>query len=509
MIIFTIAWRNIFRHKGKTIVIGSILFLGALIMTLGNGIISGMNQGMAKNIVDSFTGDAVIISKAQQTEDVLASMAGQTMEPITDYPKFKKGILAQKDIEAIMPAVVGYVWVLNETGQPIDQYVLGVNFSEYQKFFPNSLKASEGRLLKPNEKGVLVSSVMQKFLFDYCNYWAHAKDVTLNINLLTKEAKQNVQNLDIRTKLIFMGLSRKNSTLDIASDVIGVIKFRALNSILGFYSILDIESLRECLGYFTAESTQVKFSSSDSKILNNTDNSDHIEALFSDHFVENKADSKSLTLSADLFTQKETKSKPMNWEEGVFNTIFVKLKPNANLNQAVQQLNTYFEQEKIPLKTVKWDKAIGMLGQMAMIMKAALFLFVAFIFFVAIFIIMNTLSMAAMERISEIGMMRAVGARKMLIAKMFLAETLVLSGVFGGAGILMGMIAVKIVALLHISTQNEMLQIFYGGDVFHPILSMTDILLCVLQLGIVTLLAVIYPLIVARRITPLDAITRD
>ena len=53
----------------------------------------------------------------------------------------------------------------------------------------------------------------------------------------------------------------------------------------------------------------------------------------------------------------------------------------------------------------------------------------------AIIIIVNTLSMAAIERTSEIGMMRAVGARKGFIRLMFLGETAALSAIFGGAGI--------------------------------------------------------------------------
>jgi ABC-type lipoprotein release transport system permease subunit len=60
---FTIAWRNLWRHRGKSIVIGVILFLGALLMTVGNGLISGMEKGLAENIVNSFTGDIVVISK--------------------------------------------------------------------------------------------------------------------------------------------------------------------------------------------------------------------------------------------------------------------------------------------------------------------------------------------------------------------------------------------------------------------------------------------------------------
>jgi putative ABC transport system permease protein len=122
---------------------------------------------------------------------------------------------------------------------------------------------------------------------------------------------------------------------------------------------------------------------------------------------------------------------------------------------------------------------------------------------------MNTLSMAAMERVSEIGMMRAVGAKKRFVSTMFLAETAMLSGVFGGAGIGLGIGAVWGLSALQIASKNEMMQLFYGGDTFHPMLSAWDILICVGALIGVTILSVIYPVIVARRITPLDAITRE
>jgi ABC-type antimicrobial peptide transport system permease subunit len=52
-------------------------------------------------------------------------------------------------------------------------------------------------------------------------------------------------------------------------------------------------------------------------------------------------------------------------------------------------------------------------------------------------------------------------------------------------------------------------QLLFGGDTFHPFLSGADILLAVIQLAIVTLIAVVYPVQVARSITPLDAIARE
>jgi putative ABC transport system permease protein len=117
--------------------------------------------------------------------------------------------------------------------------------------------------------------------------------------------------------------------------------------------------------------------------------------------------------------------------------------------------------------------------------------------------------MAAIERTSEIGMMRAVGAKKSFISNMFLGETAMLSAVFGGAGIVVGSIAVKILTLCHITSDNDMVQLLFGGDTFRPFLSGQDIFMAIIQLAIVTGIAVIYPVKVARGITPLDAISRE
>ena len=106
-------------------------------------------------------------------------------------------------------------------------------------------------------------------------------------------------------------------------------------------------------------------------------------------------------------------------------------------------------------------------------------------------------------------MMRAVGARKSFIGGMFLGETAILSTLFGGAGILTGILAVKLIPLFKITSDNDMVQILYGGDVFHPLLGAPDIVLTLVQLAAVTVLAALYPVSVARGITPLDAISKD
>lgn len=508
--IFIIAWRNIFRHKGKTLVIGTILFLGTLIMTIGNGIISGLNKGLEKNLVNSFTADILLISENQKNDDVLLSMSGQTIEPITNYLEIKKKLSKITYIKEFMPGGIGYVWVLNEKGQPIDQYVLGVNFSEYYEFFNQSISTIEGRLLQDNERGVLVPTKMREWLYDYCNYWVIPQQAALNKDNLTAEAQDDLKKykrLDLRTQLVFMGLSKKNSTLDILSDVKGIIKFRSLNSLLGFYSILDTESFRECMGYFTAQDAKVTLDKEQQDLLDL--NEEDLLDSYDSSFTTVVAD-ESLYLDKSIF-QKIDKpiTNTVNVETGIYNLVFIKLAQGTGLNEALQKLNELSKDNNLQVRAISWDKAIGMMGQMSLIMKGALLLFVGFIFFVAIIIIMNTLIIAAMERISEIGMMRAVGARKSFITKIFLCETFILSLTFGGFGILMGYVAVQVLASLNITTENEILQIFYGGTNFHPFIGIETFNFCLLQLAIVTLLSVIYPIMIARKITALEAIARD
>ena len=213
--------------------------------------------------------------------------------------------------------------------------------------------------------------------------------------------------------------------------------------------------------------------------------------------------------AGSLAVAKDTVRRAADLDAGAFNMVLLRFAEGVNLDKTVKQLNNELKRRGLGVRAISWKKATGMIGSMAVLIKSSLFVFVMFLFFVAIIIIVNTLSMAAIERTSEIGMMRAVGARKGFIRLMFLGETGVLSAVFGGAGIIIGIIAVNIITAFNITTGNDMVQLLYGGDTFRPLLSIVDVVLAVIQLVIVTLLAVIYPIRVASSITPLDAVSRE
>jgi hypothetical protein len=68
---------------------------------------------------------------------------------------------------------------------------------------------------------------------------------------------------------------------------------------------------------------------------------------------------------------------------------------------------------------------------------------------------------------------------------------------------------VEIVSLFRITSENDMLQLFYGGDTFRPVLAAPDFALALMQLALVAVSAVIYPVRLARRVTPLDAVYKE
>lgn len=504
-ILLTIAWRNILRHKGKSFVIGIILFLGAFIMTLGNAVISGMDRGLTENIVNRFIGNIVVMSSEQETDNILFTPMGKETLLIKDFHLLAPVLKNQPYISNFLPAGKGLGLILSDEGDVDFTWLLGVNFEDYNKMFLNNVVLKEGSLLKNTERGLLFSEGKRSRLFDDQNIWVKPSGISLDEKTLTENAKKYRKKMILKDNLVFLGAAGDSAALDIRIDVKGIIRYEQLDDYWKIFSIMDIQSFRECFQWVTNADTESGISKTTKNLLEKSDN---LDDLFNDSTVESTTSGIIREPAQMLTLGKKGKIKSFT-DPGAYNLVFVKLKPGENTNARVNELNISLKNAGAKARAVTWQNAIGQLGDMAIIIRGALAGFVFLIFFVAIIIIMNTLSMAAMERTAEIGMMRAVGAGKRFISGMFYLETGFLSIIFGGAGILTGIIAVQITQLLKITADNNILQLLFGGKIFQPWLSATDIISGIIQLALVTVVAAIYPARLARKITPLEAISRE
>ncbi|HVO40400.1 MAG TPA: ABC transporter permease [Spirochaetia bacterium] len=502
MLIFKIAWRSLLRHKAKSIVIGVILFLGALIMTLGDATAIGMRRGVQENMVRSFTGHIVLVSSEEPKDNVLFTPMMKPLKILKDYEKVKYVLQRQSIVKDFIPMTRGGVSILG--GQEMDfMATFGCNFDDFQRVFGNPIKPVEGQVLTGNMHGILLNVDGRKNRFKQEGFWLVPQGSQLDRANLSDDAKKE-PNLEVRSSLALEGFGESNSTnKDV--PVIGVVRFKSLNSLMQEVTIMDIETYREIFGYFTAADVVEQLPAEQNALLSASE-----DALFGegDIYSSSKATASVSELEKAIKTAAKV-TRQIRFDSAAYNYVSVILKPGVSLDTAVAKLKQVMKENDLPVKVLTWKQAAGQVASISDILQVILIVFVVLLFFVAIIIIMNTLSMNALERTEEFGMMRAVGAQKLFITRMFLAETFSLSFVFGGAGIVIGLIITWIVRAVRIgSGGNQIFELLFGGEVFRPVLGPSGMIIGIVCLAVVTLCAVVYPVFVARKITPLDAINR-
>jgi ABC-type lipoprotein release transport system permease subunit len=158
------------------------------------------------------------------------------------------------------------------------------------------------------------------------------------------------------------------------------------------------------------------------------------------------------------------------------------------------------------MKVVDWQKASGLVGQFVSLARIILYTAVFIIFAVALVIINNAMVMATLQRVKEIGTVRAIGAQKRFVLAMLLLETGVVGVAFGVVGAALGAGVVWLIrARGGIPATNDQLYFFYSGPSLIPELGTASLGVALAIVAVVSLLSGVYPALLATRVTPLEA----
>ncbi len=505
-LIFKIAFRNLFRHRRRSVVIGIIIFIGAVFMTLSNGMITGMENGLKTNLIDRFMGDIIISATSLREGEITDTRV------IGNYKEVEKVLKSQEYVEKFIPVTFGLSLVANLSStfeeRPVISWLVGVDFDQYQEMFDNNIVIVEGEPLKKGERGLLLNILDRERIYNSQNVWIVPEGHSIDKENLTPEALSNFDKLVSKDSIVLMGISENDIATDIRLTVKGLFKIKKLNKLLHRNMKVDLESFRECFGYVTSSEKEINLTKENKKLLEmegqNLDDmfsNDPMTKIAAADNVDN--DNKRLKISV------KSEKKLLNLDEGAFNQITVRLKEGTNQIDSVNKLNDAFTSAKLDCQAKPWQVTYKIISDNINLFRTVLEIIVYFIFFVAIIVIVNTLSMTAMERTNEIGMMRAIGAQKGFIAKMFIVETSMLTFVFGALGITAGIVIVFFIASAEIPADTRMMQFLFCNETLQPVINIQGIIMGIIQLTIVTLIAVIYPTILARRVIPLEAINRD
>lgn len=484
-------------------------------MTVGNAMIKGSRQELQENLVDRLTGHLILVNGQEDTQSLFFDGRALPLKLIPDYPGLKQILDEQEIIEQVLPMNRGKAMLLNDDGAPASMEeeadesgitLFGVEFEAYQEIFRHNVIAVEGALLKKGEQGILLAEKVRKKIYDQHHIWVIPQGTALIEEHLPPEARAAKDRLQVKDSLVLLGLSGESLESDIRVPVKGIVRLRNMNPIWR-NSFIDVESFRLCFGYLTAAHKAVKLNEEQAALLALDDEGDFFAG---DNIME---DMGSETVQYDVAAmQQETQrsDRPVDTDEGAYQFVIVKLKPDISVEEGAERLRRILADAQVDLKVLTWRQAAGTVASFAAMTQGVLFVFVLFIFFVAAIVIMNTVSMAAIERASEIGMMRAIGARKGFVSNMFLTEITLLSAIFGGIGMLVGVGVVWELAALQIPTSgHDIICTLAGGETLHPVINPLGFAFGIGQLAVVTLLVALYPIRVARTITPLEAISRD
>lgn len=194
-------------------------------------------------------------------------------------------------------------------------------------------------------------------------------------------------------------------------------------------------------------------------------------------------------------------------EDGVVLNAAVLLKPGASVPDAMRHIEEASAAAGAPVTALDWQTASGIVGQLLLVIKGVLVIAILVIFLVALFIINNSMMMATMERTSEIGTMRAIGAQRAQVLTLFLLETLVLAAIASGLGAGASVGFITWLGSVGIKAPSAQAMFIFGGPRLFPTWTWLNVLFGVGSVSVISLVSTFYPALMAARVQPVVAMS--
>lgn len=466
--LFKLAFKNIISKKSSFVIILFISF-AIMLLVVTNAVFDSTENGVKQTFVNSFTGDVVVRPITRSGLSLFGDETPVTGEltkniSLIPYKEMLETVKKNKSVDTVVSQVSGMAAV-EKDGIRIPAMLFGIVGNEYVNIMP-SIKIIEGTPFCVGEKGVMLTS--------------------------EKAAQLNAKIGDMIQFSVADGISFRIR----ACPLKAIYEYEILNKTLDRIVLIDDETLRSLMDLSETIS-------SENVIL-----SEEQESVFSenldDDFFTNEDTSAIFTEEKTIDKIEDTDSK--NDEQSTsWNFLVIKLK-NSNLtNSAIAQLNNIFQKNEWNVEAVNWRNAAGSTALYLYWMRVILNAGILIVLAAGFIVVNNTLEINVLERIKEIGTMRAIGATKRFISLECVTETLMLTLVSGFLGCVLGFFVGKIISSLNISFSNQFLIQLFGDEKFFVAISMKNVMQAFCFSGILGLLVWIYPVITALKTNPVKA----
>ncbi len=195
-------------------------------------------------------------------------------------------------------------------------------------------------------------------------------------------------------------------------------------------------------------------------------------------------------------------------DQGSWQFILLKCSNPFAMDKMVSQLNEKFQVEGINAQAMNWKAAARSYTSSVEGIDIFFNTLIIVLAIVVFFIIMNTMIVSVIERTSEIGTMRAIGAEKKFVRRLFFTESLILTLGTSLIGTLIAVIFACIFNSCNIALTNQIAKMILGGGQLHFSLTPQIIISTIAICALVGILSNLYPVASALKITPLKALSK-
>ncbi|SEQ63996.1 putative ABC transport system permease protein [Treponema bryantii] len=504
--IIKLALRNLKEHKSKTIIISMFILFGVAIVVMGNSFLESVNRGLENDFRANVTGDLAIsvIPEKGTTIDLFGvNSTNITTEvpqipALTDIDKIEK-ILAETDGIKKQSKLISAQVILSKDAE--------IDFSVLQD--------------DDKDLGIMDLPISMLFAGESGSYWELFPDLKMIEGHYPTPGSNEII---VDTRVIEGFYKAWDKTLEVGDDVLlasmgGVIRegkvvgiFKPANEYSAMFQSVYCEP---GLARSFAELTYANSFSQELPDTVDLSISEMSEDDFfggDDFFDDFEEDTSILGSTSDfdsILGDTSLRDELNKTDDGAWQFIVAKLNnPHAD-KKLVAQLNKRFKDEGVNALAMDWKKAaysysasvdgIGFIFNLLIIILAI----------VVFIIIMNTMVVSVIERTSEIGTMRAIGAEKKFVKKLFYSEAIILTTLSSIAGVIFAFICMMIFNSFNITITNTIAKMILGGGLLHFSPTPKIIIITIVIALIGSIISNRYPVKSALRITPIKALSKE
>ncbi len=507
--VLRIATRNLNQHRAKTLIIGSIVALGVAVLIVGNSLMETARLGIRRAFVENYTGHVMVsgLSRGEISLFGVASVGGVEETPV--LPSYRAISEYADTIDGVVrmtPQLTTFArFGVDEVDGRSFTLLFGVEPESYFRMF-DRIELAKGRLPGRGERGIVLSVQRAEALIDSIRRSAEENDSEPEITELETGmpiALSSAGSGGFRIRVVpLLGIYEPISGEAVGSEYIAFVDaatHRALTG-LGLGATADIELDEEETALLAGDDFEALFEGEvdDDPLFDDGDDGGD-DRDWDDLFagLDELEDDDAAAVEEPVA------------DGGPWNYLLLRLDSLRSTDRVIAELNAFFEKEGIAATAWDWEQAAGPFATTADVVRIVFNVAIVIVGVVAAIIIMNTLVISVIERTGEIGTMRALGAQRFFVWRLFFVESLVITGLFGLIGIGIGSAVVGTLNVVGIPATTTFLEVIFAGPELRPVLSASTLLGSVTVVALIAVLSHIYPVSVALKILPVRAMKAD